>query len=162
MQTGMKDFIKAYCGEVAGESFFVAMAHTASEPHQRDAWRTLARLENRVAARIRSDLKAHGVEVPASETDRKRGQREAEAYAALSWEEALMKMLPELKRYVQEFEAAEGTAPPVLLGLAQFVTAHERALVHFVSLELSKDRTHSLDAVLMLLGHSAQGPGAAD
>jgi len=158
MQSYFAELLDAYRGEVAGEAFFTALAQQMAEPEHARKWRTLARLEQFVANRLRAVLEAEGVRIPAIEPDWQRGLRSAKEYAALSWPEALDRLLPELDRYVREFEASESRMPKNLLPLAQFVTAHERALVEFVTLELAQQGADSLAAALRLLEENPLAP----
>jgi hypothetical protein len=77
---------------------------------------------------------------------------------ALPWRDALARLQPELDRYVREFELSESGMPEDLLPLAQFVTAHERALLEFVTIELEHQGTDSLAAPLRLLGETPREP----
>ncbi len=160
MHKGIEELVDAYRGEVAGEAFFAALAEQTPDPAHAEKWRTLARLENAVAARIRGAFVALGIKVPATDSDWERGLRSVREYAELSWKEALEKMRPELDRYVNEFEAAESRMPAELLPLARFVTAHERALLRFVDMELANQSAGSLGSVLELLGLADLNPRA--
>jgi hypothetical protein len=155
MQHHLAELLEFYCDEIAGEAFFSALAQNSSEPQRAAQWRMLASLERMVAGRLRAALEVHGVSMPTLATDQRRGVESAQAYAGLAWGKALERLRPELDRYVSEFQAAESRMPEDLLPLAQFVTAHERALLQFVTRELDQDGKRSLDGVLALIGGAA-------
>ena len=160
MQSHLTELLEWYCDEIAGEAFFLALAKSADAPGRAAKWQTLARLEQHVAGRLQSELKARGVAFPAAEIDIRRGQYSALEYADLPWREALERLRPALDGYVRDFQAAESRMPADLRLLAQFVTTHERALLEFVTLELQGGDRHSLDGVLRLLGErSSATPG---
>ena len=155
MQHHLAELLEFYCDEIVGEAFFTALAQNSSEPDRGAKWRTLASLERTVAARLRAALEAHGVSIPAPAPDQRRGVESAQAYAGLTWGQALERLRPELDRYVCDFQAAESRMPADLLPLARFVTAHERALLEFVTRELDQDGQHSLDGVLAMMDGAA-------
>jgi hypothetical protein len=152
MQTYLTELLDWYGGELAGEVFFSTLSRNANAPEHTTKWQTLARLERFVADRLRSELTARGVSLPASDRDVRRGLDWARTYSGLSWPEALRRLRPELEGYVRDFQNAESGMPEDLLPLAQFVTSHEQALLDFVILELEQDGRRSLDSVLSLLG----------
>ena len=158
MQRYVVELLEAYRGEVAGEAYFSALAQETSEPDHAHKWRTLAQLEHLVATRIRTALEARGIPIPATDADWQRGLRSATEYIALPWRDALARLQPELDRYVREFEVSESAMPEEFLPLAQFVTAHERALLEFVTMELERSGTDSLAAPLRLLGEKPLEP----
>lgn len=154
MQNYLTELLEWYRGEIAGEAFFSALAHRTEEPRQAAKWRTLARLEHFVAARLRPVLNARGVEIPAAEADVRRGQESALEYLNLPWQEALGRLRPYLDGYVREFQAAESRMPQDLQPLAQFVTAHERVLLEFVIREIEDGGRNSLHGARQLLGEA--------
>ena len=156
MQRHLTELLEWYCDEIAGEAFFLALAKSAEAPGRAAKWQTLARLEQHVAGRLQSELKARGVALPPAEIDIRRGQYSALEYADLPWREALERLRPALDGYVRDFQAAESRMPVDLMPLAQFVTAHERALLDFVTLELEGSDRHSLDGILHLLGEMSR------
>jgi hypothetical protein len=158
MERYVVELLEAYRGEVAGEAYFSALAQETSEPDRAHKWRTLAQLERLVANRIRAALEERGIPIPATEADWQRGLRSATEYIAMPWRDALVRLQPELDRYVRDFEVSESRMPEDLLPLAQFVTAHERALLEFVAMELDHQGTDSLAAPLRLLEESAREP----
>jgi hypothetical protein len=157
MHKHLAELLEWYCGEVGGEAFFSALARGASEPRLAAKWRKLAQLEQCVAARLRAELEARGVQMPAAAADLHRGVNSAREYANLTWREALTRLRPELVGYVRDFQAAESRMPEEILPLARFVTDHERALLEFVTRELDQDGQNSLDSVLSLLGEATPG-----
>ena len=152
MQNHLDKILETYRDEIAGEAFFHELARTSSEPEHAAKWRTLARLEQLVADRLRTALETHAVRMPTVAKDQRRGLESAQEYTGLTWHEALERLRPELKGYVRDFQATESEMPKALLPLAQFVSAHERALLEFVTRELDQDGHRSLDGVLTLLG----------
>ena len=154
MQNHLDELLEWYGDEIAGEAFFFALAQSAAEPELAAKWRTLARLEQFVAERLRMTLEARGIRMPSAELDLRRGLQSAQEYAGLTWREALDRLRPELDRYVRDFQAAESRMPEDVQLVARFVTAHEQALLEFVTRELDHEGHHSLDAVLGLLGEA--------
>ena len=154
MHKNPAELLEWYRDEIAGESFFSALAHGTVEPERADKWRILARLEHLVADRLRTVLVTRDVTIPKAELDLRRGLESAQQYASLTWDETLARLRPELEGYVRDFQAAESRMPADLLSLARFVTAHERALVEFVNLELNREGHRSLEGVLRLLDES--------
>ena len=155
MQNYLTELLDWYRGEIAGEAFFSALAQRAEEPGQAAKWQTLARLEHLVADRLRPELKARGVEIPAAAADVRRGQESALEYLDLPWQQTLGRLRPYLDDYVREFQEAESRMPQDLQPLAQFVTAHERLLLEFVIREIDDGGRHSLDGARQLLGEAA-------
>jgi hypothetical protein len=162
MQNYLVELLEWYCGEVGGEAFFAALAQDARNPEQAAKWRKLAELEHHVADRLRTELTARGVEIPAAAADLRRGLDNARQYAHLSWGEGLGRLRGELVGYVRYFEATESRMPDDVRSLARFVTDHERALLEFVTRELEADGQESLESVLRLLGEAQKGPGTSD
>jgi hypothetical protein len=158
MQKYLAELLKWYCGEVGGEAFFSAMAVRAREPGRAAKWRKLALLEQYVAGRLRTELEARGVQMPATAADQQRGLDAAQEYAGLNWREALGKLRLDLVCYVRDFQAAESRMPEEVLPLARFVTDHERALLEFVTRELDHDGQNSLEGVLGLLDEATLRP----
>ena len=73
--------------------------------------------------------------------------------AKLPWQDLMRSFQSELEGYVREFEQAEGLAPQGKANLLQHVTAHERALLEFVTRELAGDeRGNSLELVTASCG----------
>lgn len=157
MQNHLAELLEWYCDEIAGEAFFSALWQSTAEPELAAKWRTLARLEQFVAYRLRTALEERGVQMPSVEADLRRGLKSAQDYAGLTWREALGRLRPELDGYVRDFRAAELRMPEDVQPLARFVTAHERALLEFVTRELDQDGYHSLDGLLGLLGELTPG-----
>jgi len=157
MERYLTDLLEAYNGEIGGEAFFSALAQSAATPDNAAKWQMLARLEHCVAARLRPELKARGVTLPPADDELRRGLDSAAEYALLPWREALAKLRPALEAYVRDFQAAESRMPANLKSLAQFVTAHEVALLEFVIRELDDGGRQSLDSVLRLLGEPRIG-----
>lgn len=156
MHTYLAELLEWYRGEVGGEAFFAALASDTGDPRLAAKWQKLAQLERHVADRLRAELGARGVPMPPATADlEQRGRNSAREYRGLSWREALSRLRPELIRYVREFHAAESRMPDELLPLAQFVTAHEQALLEFTTRELEQDGARSLDSILSLLGEAA-------
>jgi hypothetical protein len=152
MQTYLTQLLDWHGGEIAGEVFFRALGRNAAAPEHAAKWETLARLERFVADRLRSELMARDVSLPAPDKDVRRGMDWAQTYSGLPWPEVLSRLRPELVGYVREFQNAESGMPKDLLPLAQFVTSHEQALLDFVVSELEQGGRHSMDSVLGLLG----------
>ncbi len=72
--------------------------------------------------------------------------------AKTPWQDLMRGLQTELEGFVREFEQAGGLAPPGKESLLQQVTAHERALLEFVTRELAGDeRGNSLEPVTALL-----------
>lgn len=160
MESYLTDLLEAYNGEIGGEAFFSALAQSAATPARAAQWQTLSRLERYVAARLRPELEARGVAVPPADGEVRRGLDWAREYAQLSWRETLERLRPALEGYVRDFQAAESRMPAELKPLAQFVTAHEVALLEFVIRELDDGGRQSLDCVRKLLGETGSGtPG---
>ena len=155
MHTYLNELLEWYRGEVGGEAFFAARARDTGDPRLAAKWQKLAQLERYVADRLRTELEARGVPMPPATEDLERGRNSAREYRDLNWLEALSRLRPELVRYVRDFHAAESRMPDELLPLAQFVTAHEQALLEFTTRELEQDDARSLQSVLSLLGEAA-------
>ncbi|MBS0389119.1 MAG: hypothetical protein JSR15_11625 [Proteobacteria bacterium] len=133
--------------EVSAQAMFEELAQAAADADCARKWRTLARLEGHVAAQLAAALAARGVTVPSPAADQARRTQAGNPYLELSWRAAMEAMRPWLARYVDEFKAAESRMPAELLPLARFVTAHEQALLDFVTRELGRDGRDSLTAV---------------
>jgi dimethylamine/trimethylamine dehydrogenase len=154
MQSYLTELLEWYCDEIAGEAFFEALAQSSDAPARAAKWQMLARLERYVAGRLRSELEARGIVLPAAEIDVRRGQYSALEYADLPWREVLERLRPALNGYVRDFQTAESRMPAELKPLARFVTTHEQALLEFVTSELEDGGHHSLDGALRLLGEA--------
>ena len=137
--------------EISAQAMFEELARATREVGCARKWQALARLENHVASRIQAALAARGVAVPPPDADQHRRTEAANPYLGLSWRDALADMRPMLVQYVRDFEAAESRMPADLLPLARFVTAHEQALLDFVTRELDGDGKDSLDPVRSVL-----------
>ena len=137
--------------EISAQAMFEELAQATDDLDCARKWRSLARLEAHVARHIASALAERGVAVPAPHADQARRTRSGNPYLKLSWREAMEEMRPWLARYVGEFEAAESRLPTDLLPLARFVTAHERALLDFVTRELDRGGRDSLATVQRVL-----------
>jgi hypothetical protein len=156
MQAHIRELLSAYRGEIAGEAFFLGLAQTTDDPGHAAKWRVLAQLEHEVAERIRPELELRGIPLPSAEADQLQGLESVDEYACLGWRGSLARLVPELLPYVRRFESAESIMPADLLALAQFVTAHERALVEFARRELDHGGERSLDAVHRLLASTPE------
>ncbi|MBB6095822.1 hypothetical protein HNQ60_004713 [Povalibacter uvarum] len=144
--------LERYHDEVAGESFFRTLSEHATDPDRNYKWQVLTRLETETQELLRSALKELELEVAPRREDIERGQREATRFSAIPWIEFMKGFRPVLQNFVHMFEAAESLAPDVRdRTLLQHVTAHERALLAFVTRELEGCSDASLQPVLTLL-----------
>ena len=147
MPDPVEELLEWHREEVSAQAMFEELALASEDAERAHKWRALARLEAHVADRLRAALAKRGVAVPSPDDDRARRVQAGNPYLKLSWREAMEDMRPWIARYVCEFEAAESRMPADLLPLARFVTAHERALLDFVTRELHRGGYDSLAAV---------------
>ncbi len=146
--------LERYHDEVVGESFFRSMSEHATDPDTKYKWQVLTRLEIETQELLRSALKELALEVAPRREDIERGQREAAKFSSISWIEFMKRFRSVLDNFVHMFEAAENLAPDARGdNLLQHVTAHERALLAFVTRELDGCSDSSLQPVLTLLKH---------
>jgi hypothetical protein len=139
-------------GEVYGEALFRTMADLAVEAGRAKKFRVLEQLERETKELLREAVREAGG------TDEENPQRISEGetlgaqLAKAPWHGLMSGFQAELKRFVADFEQAEALAPPGKESLLRHVTAHERALLEFATLELEASQSkNSLTSVLALL-----------
>ena len=140
-----------YQGEVYGEALFKTMASACSHPERARKLRRLEQLERETKDFLLPLVKGVGYSGEESAARIAEGEQLGGQLANAPWADLMKGFVPELERFVQEFEQAEALAPPGKESEFRHVTAHERALLEFSQRELSGDEQGSLDAVLALL-----------
>lgn len=145
-------------GEVYGEALFRAMAENTSDPERARKLRVLEQLERETKERLRPAVR----EVGHSGADDLKRVKEGESLGArlgqVPWQGLMQSFVPELEKFVREFEEGEPLAPPGKEDLLRRVTDHERALLEFARRESDADSgLDSLEPVLALLEEPGDG-----
>jgi hypothetical protein len=126
--------IRAFEGEVFGESFFTEMARHRTDQHEADVLITLATLERHMGFALAALLDDWDVEAPDPGQSRRRGVESAERLANQSWNEFLSEFATGTSRALAGYERLRAAAPepdhPTLVLLSE----HEIALRDFAEI----------------------------
>ncbi len=148
----------AWQGEQWGKAFFEGVAQATEDAGQRTKWEVLAELEEVTGNRLRPLLDPDA-ELPSAE-DYRALHATVNAYAALSWTEALKQMIPILDPAIERFEQLLQMAPDEHRETVQILVDHELALKRFAERELAGDPRTSLDPVRAVIERArATQPG---
>ncbi|MCY4093711.1 MAG: hypothetical protein OXG05_01140 [Gammaproteobacteria bacterium] len=136
---------QAWQGELWGKAFFEQLAAKTDDADTRAKWRVLAELEDATGKRIAS-LVADAPEPPSTDAYRSL-ESSVELYGALSWHEALERMMIIFDPAIERFQELLTHAPTEERDTVQILVDHEVALKQFAERELAGDRTTSLAPV---------------
>jgi len=126
-------------GEVYGEALFRTMADLCEAPERARKFRVLQQLEREMKELLLPAVRESGGPGEESLARISEGEALGTQLAKAPWQGLMRGFQKELEVFVQEFEHAEGLAPPGKESLLQHVTAHERALLDFATRELAGD-----------------------
>ena len=151
----MADFIEKlvrwHAGEVYGEAVFQAMAEHTADAETRWRYRVLETLERETKERLARELAARGRAADPCAQQWSDGLKLGKTLAGVPRELLWKGMRGEVVKFVAEYEAAEPLAPPDGAELARHVTAHERAILEMIDLELADPKADSTGPVRKLL-----------
>jgi len=161
MRSG-RDYIagvrRAYCGELAASQVYGLLAEQRSGAGEKAKLAAIAAVEARTAAVLMPIAVRLGIACDMhdlSETVRRR----VGELRALTWTQLIDQALASWPPYIAEFEALARDAPAGDAGAMEFLVAHERALVAFLRIEVS--RPQALDSIAPLEALLERAPGAA-
>ena len=136
--------LQAWQGEHWGKAFFDQLVERSDDAGQRAKWQVLGQLEEATGNAL-TPLVGDSAE-PDPE-----GYRQVDtfvdAYAKLSWTEALGQMMTLLDPAIERFERLLALAPDEDRDTVQILVDHELALKRFAERELAGDPETSLDPV---------------
>ena len=123
---------KAYLGEIRGEATFRAFVDVF--PEHRAALELLAEVERATAQFLKPKVTA---DVSQAELDRAREQANAriENFKVKSWQQFVESILPTVEQALATMKEAHAFAPSELLTVYETYTAHEQALLDYLSKE---------------------------
>ena len=151
----MADFIRylveRHEGEVYGEAVFQAMAEHTAEPEARWRWRVLEALERETKELLGRELRARGHSPQENAQKWSEGLTLGKTLAAVPRDFLMKGLRGEVAKFVAEYEAAEALAPAGDAALAKHITAHERAILEMIDLELADPAADSTTPVRALL-----------
>ena len=142
---------ECFQGEVYGEALFRSMVGACKSAEAAGKLRVLERLERETKELLRPAVIETG---GSGEEDPERiaqGETLGVRLAGLQWLPLMRSFEPPLRRFVESFRRSESLAPPGKEQLVRHVTAHEQALLDFVTRELEGRTGDSLVPVLALL-----------
>lgn len=149
-----------YRDEILGEALFLELADAARDDREHAAkWRMLANLERCVQERLAAALTKRGVPLPDPEEDWQRGQAFAKPLLGIPWTELMPLLLPEGVKSHRAMQAAATSMPSDLSTLAQFVVAHEQALIDFMTSEIGGKGNESLEPVTKIIAEAQSSYG---
>lgn len=143
---------KAADGEIQGEVIFKALADMAGEEH-RHKLDLLAAIEVRTAREMGTLMARYGLAF--SDTNVAEGQAFARQYAGKSYREILEDWATWIPGYVALYDRLAEAARPEDKAALDFLSAHERAIDRFISLELAGKTDAAIAALNALLARAA-------
>ena len=154
----MADFIQTlverHAGEVYGEAVFRAMAEHTADAETRWRWRVLEALERETKELLARELAARGRTAEPCAQQWSDGAKLGKTLAGVPRDLLWKGMRGEVAKFVAEYEAAEPLAPADGAALARHVTAHERAILEMIDLELADPTSDSTGPVRKLLANT--------
>lgn len=143
----------AWLGERYGAALFHGLAERTEDETMRDAWRTLARLEQVTGARMAQLLEQHGERAVADQPAEL--SEDILARYADSSDDGMLRLKELVTHAIERFDELLAIAPEDDVPTVQFLVDHELALLTFVDRELAGDRERSLADVHRLLEASS-------
>ena len=151
--------VERHEGEVYGEAVFAALAEHTADAEARYRWRVLEALERETKELLGRELRARGREPGEAAQKQAEGQTLGKTLAAVPRDFLIKGLRGEIVKFVAEYEAAEPLAPPDGAALARHITAHERAILEWVDLELASPGADTTAPVRALLAAPPQRAG---
>jgi hypothetical protein len=140
-------------GEVYGEAVFHAMAEHTADPEARHRWRVLEALERETKELLARELAARGRSADPCQQKWGEGLVLGRQLAGVPRDFLWKGLRGEVVKFVAAYEAAEAHAPAEGAALARYVTAHERAILEMIDLELADPAADSTGPVAKLLAN---------
>lgn len=128
--------LKAYEGEVIGQTFFSALSHGRASFSEKQTLQFLAGLEVRTAGILHPLIERYNLTPRSGHELNEEGLRDAGKYAGLEWGPLNARFAADFPPYADEFLAIERMAPEQDLSICKLVTAHEIALIAFAREEV--------------------------
>ncbi len=157
MLAPMADFIQylveRHEGEVYGEAVFKAMAEYTAEPEARWRWQVLEALERETKELLARELRARGHEPQEHAQKWSEGLTLGKTLAAVPRDFLMKGLRGEVVKFVAEYETTEPLAPPEGTALARYITAHERAILEMIDLEIADPAGDPTEPVRKLLAN---------
>jgi hypothetical protein len=135
-----------YSGEVGGEALFCELAARAGVEHA-GKWRVLARLEARVAARLRHELSMVDCPLPVANHVQDRASARCDAIEGRSWMETMQWLQLIASEALERMKIEAASLPERFSHLGDLIVQHEQALLSFATLELDGGGRDSLQAI---------------
>ena len=149
-----------YAGEIGGGALFSRLA-TRAEPAIARKWRSLARVESAVAARLAAVLESRQIPVPKVANAGSRALQRSDAVAGKSWTETMHWLQSLAAAALREMQADAAALPEELAATGSMVVSHEEALLAFAQAELAGAGEHSLQPLEAFLD-SVKAPYGRD
>jgi hypothetical protein len=143
--------VERHEGEVYGEAVFAAMAENTADREGRWRWRVLEALERETKELLARELRARGRTPDACALKWSEGRTLGRTLAAVPRDFLMKGLRGEVVKFVAEYQAAESLAPADGAALAKHITAHERAILEMIDLELADPAPDSTAPVRALL-----------
>src|SRR5579863_544224 len=139
--------VKAYQGEVSGETLFGRLAQHSAEPEHRRKLDVLRELEARTRRAMVPAMERHALPIepdPAVEGD---AVALADGAATLAWSDLLGAFEPITTQFLAMYRRIGELAPPEDREMAGLLVDHEEALREFARRELSGRGDESLELI---------------
>jgi hypothetical protein len=153
----VQKLIEWHRGAVLDEELFLVLERSASSaPRQATKWHCLAMLKRKVQERLSTVLGQQRISVLPAEEDRQRGRDLAVPMSEAPWTKLMLQLLPLVEESLREMQQDASSMPKHLADLAQFVVAHEQALVDFMRCEVEGRPEEALSSAALVLGYSGR------
>ncbi|XDZ64975.1 hypothetical protein AB8880_08555 [Alphaproteobacteria bacterium LSUCC0684] len=145
---------EAYQGEFYGLAMYRRIADARPHPDEKEKWRLLVRLEEVTRSVLEPVLKRHGMATDARPESLCEGERDAEGYMHLPWDQLMRRFSDELDADIDEYSALLAIAPPGDREAIRFLVDHEIVAKAFCEGELDGRPDQSAAPVEALLARA--------
>jgi hypothetical protein len=139
---------RAADGEVQGEVIFRRLAEQAGSEH-RHKLDALAELEVRTGHELDALVRRYGIAI--SPTNKARAEERARKYDGMGFHDILAEWSTWIPGYVTLYDSLAEQARPADRGALAFLSAHERAIDKFITLELAGRSDEAIAEIKALL-----------
>jgi len=150
----------AYQGEYFGIAMYRRIAAARQTPDEMEKWHLLARLEEVTRSVLEPVLHRHDMETGARAESTEAGERDAENYMNLPWDQLMRRFIHELDADIDEYSALLEIAPPSDHDAIRFLVDHEIVAKTFCERELDGKTGLSVEPVEALIERGASLMGA--